>query len=78
MIWVKNHFKNYILLTVIIDYFGDDGELFFWNYQDACALVIIQIGEFMSRLSDDFNEHSEIPWTDIRNMGMYILITMIM
>ena len=29
-----------------IDYFGDDRELFLENehYQDACALVIIQIG----------------------------------
>ena len=52
-----------------IDYFGDDRELFLENehYQDACALVIIQIGEFVGRLSDEFiNEHSEIPWTDIR------------
>ena len=54
-----------------IDYFGDDRELFLENehYQDACALVIIQIGEFVSRLSDEFiNEHSEIPWTDIKKM----------
>ena len=54
-----------------IAYFGDDKELFLENehYQDACALVIIQIGEFVSRLSDEFiNEHSEIPWRDIKTM----------
>lgn len=25
-------------------------------YKDTCALVIIQIGEFVGRLSDDFRE----------------------
>ena len=54
-----------------IDYFGDDRVLVLENehYQDACALVIIHIGEFVSRLSDEFiNEHSEIPWADIKSM----------
>lgn len=54
-----------------IEYFGDDKELFLENehYQDACALVFIQIGEHVSRLSDEFKEeHSSIPWLDIKNM----------
>ena len=54
-----------------IEYFGDDKELFLENihYQDACALVIIQIGEHVDRLSDEFKEnHSEIPWREIKDM----------
>ena len=39
------------------------------HYQDACALVIIQIGEHVDRLSDEFKEnHSEIPWREIKDM----------
>lgn len=54
-----------------IEYFGDDESLFLENehYQDACALVIIQIGEYVSRLSDEFrNEYSLIPWNEIKSM----------
>ena len=39
------------------------------KYQDACSLVIIQIGEFVGRLSDEFkDDHPEIPWNDIKGM----------
>ena len=54
-----------------IDYFGDDKALFMENihYQDACALVIIQIGEHVDRLYDEFkNNHPEIPWREIKDM----------
>lgn len=54
-----------------INYFGDDKEIFLENeyYQDTCALVIIQIGEYVGRLSEEFkNEHFEIPWRDIKDM----------
>ena len=38
-------------------------------YQDACALVIIQIGEFVGRLSDEFRDnHQEINWQEIIGM----------
>lgn len=38
-------------------------------YQDACALLIIQIGEHVSRLSDEFKEeHSGIDWKSIKDM----------
>lgn len=37
--------------------------------QDACALVIIQIGEYVNRLSDEFKaEHPQIPWNEIIGM----------
>lgn len=53
--------------------------LAFWNskeeyitnkqYQDACSLVIIQIGEQVGRLSDEFkNQHSDIDWIGIKGM----------
>lgn len=51
--------------------FGNDQELFLVNeqYQDACALTFIQIGEFVGRLSDEFKEeHKDIPWQSIKNM----------
>ena len=36
---------------------------------DACALVIIQIGEFVGRLSDEFRDnHQEINWQEIIGM----------
>lgn len=32
-------------------------------------MVIIQIGEFVGRLSDEFkDDHPEIPWNDIKGM----------
>lgn len=54
-----------------VSYFGNSREEFFTNkqYQDACSLVIIQIGEFVGRLSDEFkDDHPEIPWNDIKGM----------
>lgn len=51
--------------------FGDDKDIFLTNqqYQDACSLIFIQIGEFVGRLSDEFKkEHNEIPWQSIKNM----------
>ena len=54
-----------------VSYFGNSQEEFYRNkqYQDACSLVIIQIGEFVGRLSDEFKEeHKEIPWRDIKGM----------
>lgn len=54
-----------------INTFGNDKEIFLVNeqYQDACSLIFIQIGEFVGRLSDDFiEEHSDIPWQAIRGM----------
>lgn len=41
-------------------------------FKDACALVIIQIGEHVNRLSEEFKkEHNEMPWSDI--IGMRII-----
>ena len=35
-------------------------------YKDACALVIIQMGEFAKRFSDEFREkYDEIEWSQL-------------
>ena len=57
-----------------VNRFGDDKEIFLSDvqFQDACSLVIIQIGEFVGRLSAKFrDEHKEIPWSKI--IGMRIV-----
>ncbi|MCI9475375.1 HepT-like ribonuclease domain-containing protein [Anaerovoracaceae bacterium 41-7] len=39
------------------------------SYQYSCNMCIIQIGELVSRLSEDFLEHhAEIPWYAIKAM----------
>lgn len=51
--------------------FGDDKDIFLVNeqYQDACALIFIQIGEFVGRLSLEFKQnHADTPWQSIKNM----------
>ena len=51
--------------------FNNDKEIYLSDklYQDACALVIIQIGEFVGRLSDEFRDnHQEINWREITGM----------
>ena len=59
----------------IADYlnrFDDDKEIYMSDslYKDACALVIIQIGEFIGRLSDEFRyNHKEINWQEIIGMS---------
>lgn len=54
-----------------IQFFGNNKDIFMTNkqYQDACALVFIQIGEFVGRLSDEFKaQHDKIPWQSIKSM----------
>lgn len=39
------------------------------SFQYACNMCIIQIGELVGRLSDEFlEEHAQIPWRAIRGM----------
>jgi uncharacterized protein with HEPN domain len=40
------------------------------SFQYSCNMCIIQIGELVSRLSEDFIEsHSQIPWYAIKGMS---------
>lgn len=74
IIYYCNRLQEHVL------YFGNSREEFFNNkqYQDACSLVIIQIGEFVGRLSDEFrNQHSDIPWGILKAWEIFMLIIMI-
>lgn len=51
--------------------FGNSKEEYITNkqYQDACSLVIIQIGEQVGRVSEEFkNQHCDIDWNGIKGM----------
>jgi len=54
-----------------IDHFSGNQQAFFTDtvFQDSCSLCLIQIGEAVSRLSDEFIEaHQNIKWHQIRGM----------
>ena len=43
------------------------------TYQNAISMCILQIGELIGRLSDDFKKtNMEIPWHKIRGMRNYV------
>lgn len=43
-------------------------------FQDSCALCLIQIGEAVNRISDDFKEkHPEVPWRRIYGMRCHLV-----
>lgn len=55
--------------------FGKSKETFTESttYQNAISMCILQIGELINRLSEDFkNAHAEIPWHKIRGMRNYV------
>ena len=50
---------------------GNDYEVYLSDslYRDACALVIIQIGEFVGRLSDEFrSEFDGVEWRELKGL----------
>ena len=43
------------------------------TYQNAVSMCILQIGELVNHLTDDFKSvHSQIPWRKIRGMRNYV------
>ena len=71
--------RDHSILKHIIDYcdqidetikrFGDDFEIFDQDiiYRNAASLCILQIGELVGVLSDEFKEeHPDIPWAQIK------------
>ena len=57
------------------DDFGHSRERFDHSttYQNAISMCILQVGELVNHLSEDFkSEHSEIPWHKIRGMRNYV------
>lgn len=59
-----------------LEFFGDDEDRFFEQtpFQDSCALGLIQIGESVNRLSDDFKDsHPQISWHSIYGMRNHLV-----
>lgn len=57
-------------------HFGSDYVRFIESvpYQDSCSLCLIQIGEAVNRLSDDFKEgHPQIDWRSIYGMRCHLV-----
>ena len=43
------------------------------TYQNAVCMCVLQIGELVNRLSEEFKaEHTQIPWRKIRGMRNYV------
>lgn len=63
-------------LRASLDRFGESFELFSCDipFQDSCALCLIQIGEAVHRLSDDFKRvHPEIEWRRIYGIRCHLV-----
>lgn len=58
-------------IEMAVEQFGRDYEIFLLNpvYRNAVALCILQIGELVGNLTDEFkNQHTGIPWRQIKLM----------
>lgn len=58
-------------IGLTIERFGDDRAVFFSDviYRNAAALCILQIGELVGKLSEEFKaQHPTIPWRQIKAM----------
>lgn len=56
-------------ITEAIGIFGNDYDTFSSSntYRNACCLCLLQIGELVGTLSDNFlNTHKQIPWRQIK------------
>lgn len=59
-----------------VNRFGDDYDTFAADsvFQDSCSLCIIQIGEAVNRLSNEFTvAHPEIDWSRIYGMRCHLV-----
>lgn len=69
---VLEHMSDYCdQILEAVARFGDEEAIFLNDrqYRNAVSLCILQIGELVTVLSDDFKkEHSNIPWRDIKLM----------
>lgn len=69
---ILKHIVSYCdQIDMAVEQFGCDYEIFLSNpvYRNAVALCILQIGELVGNLSDDFKEtHSAVPWRQIKLM----------
>ena len=63
-------------LEEAVSRFGDSFEVFESDtvFQDSCSLCIIQIGEAVNRLSDEFKaEHPEVEWSRVYGMRCHLV-----
>lgn len=54
-----------------VEYFGNEEEIFAENkiYRNAVALCILQIGELVGKLTEEFRQqHPAVPWRQIKAM----------
>lgn len=69
---VLKHIVNYCeQIEATVERFGDHFETFDQDviYRNAVSLCILQIGELVGVLSDDFKSiHDDIPWSQIKKM----------
>ena len=69
---VLEHIVSYCRqIEQTVERFGNDEETFQNDpiYRNAAALCILQIGELVGKLTDDFKEqHPAIPWRQIKAM----------
>ncbi len=59
------------IVDILLDEYERDYQLFqsSKSFQLSTSMCIIQIGEYVSRLSDEFKEqHNHIPWKNIKGM----------
>ena len=69
---ILRHILSYCAqIDETVERFGADGELFVQDvvYHNAVSLCILQIGELVGNLSDEFRAaHPGIPWREIKLM----------
>ena len=69
---VLQHIADYCdQIDMTIETFGDDFEIFDKNqiYRNAASLCILQIGELVGVLTDEFKgSHEQVPWMQIKKM----------
>ena len=58
-------------INMTVEHFGDDFSIFDNDqiYRNAVSLCLLQIGELVGILSDEFREsHNSVPWVQIKKM----------
>ena len=69
---ILQHIVSYCdQIRITMERFGADEQVFYADpiYRNAVALCILQIGELVGRLSEEFrSSHPDIPWRQIKAM----------
>lgn len=69
---ILTHIVSYcVQIDMAVDRFGDNRDAFLADpvYRNAVSLCVLQIGELVGNLSEEFrSEHAAIPWRQIKLM----------